>query len=50
MSSFGPTLYAVSDTGMPALEQAALSFMKETCGGTTLITSARNTGASVRVV
>jgi beta-ribofuranosylaminobenzene 5'-phosphate synthase len=50
MSSFGPALYAISDTGMPGIERAAQSFMKETCGGTTLITSARNTGASVRVV
>jgi beta-ribofuranosylaminobenzene 5'-phosphate synthase len=50
MSSFGPTLYAVSDTDMAGIERVAATFMKETCGGTTLITSARNTGASVRVV
>ncbi|MFA4825055.1 MAG: beta-ribofuranosylaminobenzene 5'-phosphate synthase [Methanoregula sp.] len=49
MSSFGPTVYAVGDTGMNAIEQAAQSFMKESGGGTTLITSARNTGAMIRV-
>ena len=50
MSSFGPTLYAVSDTGLSGIEQAAQAFMNETCGGSTILTSARNTGASVRVV
>jgi len=49
MSSFGPALYAVSDTGLKEIEQAAQSFMRETGGGTTLITSARNVGAAVRV-
>jgi len=49
MSSFGPALYAVSDTGVQEIEQAAQSFMQETGGGTTLITSARNIGAVVRV-
>jgi beta-ribofuranosylaminobenzene 5'-phosphate synthase len=49
MSSFGPALYAVSDTGLKEIEQAATSFMQETGGGTTLITSARNFGATVRV-
>jgi len=49
MSSFGPALYAVSDTGLKEIEQAAKSFMQETGGGTTLITSARNAGAAVRV-
>ncbi len=49
MSSFGPTVYAVCDTGAMAIEQAAQSFMQANCGGTTLITSARNTGAVVRV-
>jgi len=50
LSSFGPTVYAVGDTGMKAIERAARAFMQENGGGTTLITSARNTGASVRVV
>jgi beta-ribofuranosylaminobenzene 5'-phosphate synthase len=49
MSSFGPALYAVGDTGVPAIERAAQSFMQERGGGTTLITSARNGGATVRV-
>ncbi len=50
MSSFGPTVYAIGDTGMNTIEQAAQSFMKESGGGTTLITTARNSGAAVRVV
>jgi beta-ribofuranosylaminobenzene 5'-phosphate synthase len=50
LSSFGPTVYAVGDTGMSAIEQAARSYMKESGGGTTLITAARNCGADVRVV
>jgi beta-ribofuranosylaminobenzene 5'-phosphate synthase len=49
MSSFGPALYAVSDTGLKEIEQAAQSFMQETGGGTSLITSARNVGATFRV-
>ena len=49
LSSFGPTVYAVGDTGMSAIEQAARSYMKESGGGTALITSARNSGADVRV-
>ncbi|OPX76142.1 MAG: Beta-ribofuranosylaminobenzene 5'-phosphate synthase [Methanoregulaceae archaeon PtaB.Bin152] len=50
LSSFGPTVYAVGDTGMTGIEQAARKFMEESGGGTTLITSARNSGAAVRVV
>jgi beta-ribofuranosylaminobenzene 5'-phosphate synthase len=49
LSSFGPAIYAVGDTGMSTIEQAARSFMNESCGGTTLITTARNSGAFVRV-
>ncbi|MDP3395238.1 MAG: beta-ribofuranosylaminobenzene 5'-phosphate synthase [Methanoregula sp.] len=49
MSSFGPTVYAVGESGMNAIGQAAQSFMKETGGGTTLITTARNSGAVIRV-
>jgi len=49
LSSFGPTVYAVGDTGMKAIEEAAISFMKESGGGTTLITTARNSGATIRV-
>lgn len=49
MSSFGPTLFAFCDTGVSDVESAARSFMDGWCGGTTLVTTARNTGAAVRV-
>lgn len=49
LSSFGPAVYAIGDTGMAALETAARSFMEEHGTGTTVITAARNTGAAVRV-
>jgi beta-ribofuranosylaminobenzene 5'-phosphate synthase len=49
LSSFGPAVYAVGDTGMTGIEQAARKFMKESGGGTTLVTAARNSGAGVRV-
>jgi beta-ribofuranosylaminobenzene 5'-phosphate synthase len=49
LSSFGPTVYAVGDTGMNTIGQAARSFMKDHSGGTTVVTTARNTGAAVRV-
>jgi beta-ribofuranosylaminobenzene 5'-phosphate synthase len=49
MSSFGPTLYAFGDTGMKEIERAAQRYMKDWCGGSTLITAARNRGAVVRV-
>ncbi|HUH78349.1 MAG TPA: beta-ribofuranosylaminobenzene 5'-phosphate synthase [Methanoregula sp.] len=49
MSSFGPALYAIGDTGMRSIEGAALSFMREHGGGSTVLTSARNHGAAVRV-
>ena len=48
MSSFGPALYAVSDTNIREIECAARSFMQDYCGGTTLVTTARNSGAAVR--
>jgi beta-ribofuranosylaminobenzene 5'-phosphate synthase len=48
MSSFGPTIYAIGDTDMQAIQQAAREFMDDHGGGSTLITSARNTGALVR--
>jgi len=48
MSSFGPVVYAVGDTGMEAIQQAAREFMDDHGGGSTLITSARNSGALVR--
>lgn len=49
MSSFGPALYAIGDSDMRSIEQDAKSFMQEHGGGTTLITTARNRGADVRV-
>ena len=49
MSSFGPTLYAISDTGMQDIERAAQSYMQEIGGGSTLVTAARNSGAAVRI-
>jgi beta-ribofuranosylaminobenzene 5'-phosphate synthase len=48
LSSFGPTVYAVGDTGMTGIEQAAQEFMQKTGGGTTILTGARNSGARVR--
>ncbi len=50
MSSFGPTLYAVTDTGIRGIEQASEKFMDDLgVPGMTFITSARNTGAAVRL-
>jgi beta-ribofuranosylaminobenzene 5'-phosphate synthase len=49
LSSFGPAVYAFGDTGMAGIGQAAQEFMKESGGGTTCITVARNSGAVVRV-
>jgi beta-ribofuranosylaminobenzene 5'-phosphate synthase len=48
MSSFGPTIYAIGDTGMQEIQKAAQVFMDEHGGGSTLLTSARNSGALVR--
>jgi len=50
MSSFGPVLYAVGDTGVREIEKATRTHMDENGGGTTIVTSARNSGAAVRVV
>jgi len=49
LSSFGPACYAVCDSGVREIESAARSFMDTGGGGTTIITTARNTGAAVRV-
>ena len=49
MSSFGPAVYAIGDTDMRAVEREARSYMDDHAGGTTLITSARNSGAQVRI-
>jgi len=47
LSSFGPTVYAIGDTGMIAAEHAAKEAMGG-CGGTTVLTRARNRGAEIR--
>jgi beta-ribofuranosylaminobenzene 5'-phosphate synthase len=49
MSSFGPAVFAVGDSDMQEIKEAARAFMDGHTGGTTLITSARNKGASVRI-
>ena len=49
MSPFGPAVYAIGDTDMRAVEREARSYMDDHAGGTTLITSARNSGAQVRI-
>jgi beta-ribofuranosylaminobenzene 5'-phosphate synthase len=49
MSSFGPALYAVCDTGIQDVERAAQTFMDGWCGGRTLVTTAKNSGAVIRV-
>ncbi len=48
MSSFGPTVYAVADHDVPAILGAAEEFLGEHGGGEAWVTTARNTGASVR--
>ncbi len=48
LSSFGPAVYAITDTGSRDIEAAAREAMSEV-GGEVLITRARNEGARVRV-
>jgi beta-ribofuranosylaminobenzene 5'-phosphate synthase len=47
LSSFGPTVYAITDTGGREIEAAALEVMEEV-GGDVLITRSRNEGARIR--
>jgi beta-ribofuranosylaminobenzene 5'-phosphate synthase len=47
LSSFGPTVYAITDSGARDIESAARQVMEET-GGDFLITRSRNEGAKVR--
>jgi beta-ribofuranosylaminobenzene 5'-phosphate synthase len=47
LSSFGPTVYAIGDTGMKDSLKAAEQVMRET-GGLAFLTCARNRGADVR--
>jgi beta-ribofuranosylaminobenzene 5'-phosphate synthase len=49
LSSFGPAVYAITDTGAREVEQAARSTMRGMEGGSTWVTRARNGGARVRV-
>ncbi|MCU0631206.1 MAG: beta-ribofuranosylaminobenzene 5'-phosphate synthase, partial [Methanoregulaceae archaeon] len=48
MSSFGPTLYAIGDSDLCNVQDAARKHMELLGGGTTILTRARNTGAAVR--
>ncbi|HMA04586.1 MAG TPA: beta-ribofuranosylaminobenzene 5'-phosphate synthase [Methanomicrobiales archaeon] len=48
MSSFGPTVYAVTDSDGPAILRAAEKFLGEHGGGDAWISAPRNTGAAVR--
>ena len=47
LSSFGPTVYAVGDSGMQDVARAAREVLGDR-GGAVLLTRARNSGASVR--
>ena len=49
LSSFGPTVYAITDTRGRDIEAAAREAMREV-GGEVLITRARNEGARIRTV
>ncbi len=48
LSSFGPTVYAIGDTGMEDARRAAETVMEETGGGMVIITHAQNRGAEIR--
>ncbi len=48
MSSFGPTLFAIGDSNLHQVNEAVIEYMGPLGGGTTILTRARNTGASVR--
>lgn len=47
MSSFGPTVFAITDTGFDDLERAARTVLGPT-GGDVLLTTGRNSGALIR--
>jgi beta-ribofuranosylaminobenzene 5'-phosphate synthase len=49
LSSFGPAVYAITDTGAREVEGAAIASMEGSGGGSTWITRARNQGARIRV-
>ncbi|MEN6609671.1 MAG: beta-ribofuranosylaminobenzene 5'-phosphate synthase [Methanoregulaceae archaeon] len=50
MSSFGPAIYAITDTNLPEIVHAARTFMDAQNGGEIYSTSACNTGARVRTI
>jgi beta-ribofuranosylaminobenzene 5'-phosphate synthase len=47
MSSFGPTVFAVCDTGIDTVESAAREMLGD-AGGDVFVTAVRNTGAHIR--
>jgi len=49
MSSFGPTVYAITDTGEAQVLGAAECFLADHGGGEAWVSAPRNTGAMVRV-
>jgi beta-ribofuranosylaminobenzene 5'-phosphate synthase len=49
MSSFGPTVYAITDTGAAEVLRAVEGFLADHGGGEAWISAPRNTGAMVRV-
>ena len=49
LSSFGPTVYAIGDTGMQDARRAAEDVMAETGGGRVILTHAQNRGADTRI-
>jgi beta-ribofuranosylaminobenzene 5'-phosphate synthase len=49
LSSFGPAVYAITDTNAREVEESARSAMEASRGGSTWITRARNSGARIRV-
>jgi beta-ribofuranosylaminobenzene 5'-phosphate synthase len=50
MSSFGPTVYAITDSGAARILRAAERFLEGHGGGEAWISPPRNTGAGVRVI
>jgi beta-ribofuranosylaminobenzene 5'-phosphate synthase len=48
LSSFGPTVYAVADSGVREIEAAAREVMEER-GGEVIVTSSQNSGAETRI-
>jgi beta-ribofuranosylaminobenzene 5'-phosphate synthase len=48
MSSFGPAVYAITDTGAPEVARAAQEYLGEG-GGDVIVTSGQNSGAHIRV-